>query len=67
LAHKIGLTGFDNLSALTGGANPYDENTKKDWAPINGFGVRLWGQVYFVSIFYFSLKILLREVICTGG
>ena len=35
LTHKIGLTGFDNLSALTGGANPYDENTKKDWAPIN--------------------------------
>lgn len=26
---------FDNLSALSDGANPYDENTKKDWQPIN--------------------------------
>ena len=32
---------FDNLTALTSGATPYDENTKKDWAPIGGWLIDL--------------------------
>jgi len=32
---------FDNLASLSSGASPFDENTKKDWAPIGSWLIDL--------------------------